>query len=507
MTDEITQQTQPSTKEEKRPVSTGNNSNNASNIANYNRNPKRTYSTSKPQGSISNPSGTGQGGSSNSNINASVINANSAISSNNSRPLSGAGNRRGPGNSNSAAGSAAESGSESAPRKPYENGKKPDQRHSNRNQGGNGNGGNRNQQHRKGQSSASQGGRLNSNSNNRDQVQSNRTHSSNSPAPPVQQLQQPQQGNKDGADALSSLQRVIADLKSTSPAPGSAAANINNNAVPNNQFVMNAPVAHLTPNAPIFQPGAGGFQATSLLESAKHRKAASLGTSLGAPAFSGNFNSFSPHLGAMLEDPEDGGMYEEGEIAESYYGQQQQQPGHQPRSQSQSFVAPRFAALAAQQDQTIDTVGPTGRPQLAPGFMFGARKRASPMGPSINEEDLGFQFPQQQQQSGYQEERSMPAPSHRRGESAEITGIMAEQVRIISYLCLGVPFGRYMLTARFVFFVCAHRLRSRAKLKLFSSSNRPCTNINLPLVTSSPCRPPVSPPAALVIAACKAPFP
>jgi hypothetical protein len=124
----------------------------------------------------------------------------------------------------------------------------------------------------------------------------------------------------------------------------------------------------------------------------------------------------------MIEDAEDAGPFEEGEIQERFYSQ----PGqHQPRSQSQSFLAPRFAALAAQQEQ--DTVGPTGRPQLAPGFMFGARKRTGPpLGPPINEEDINFQFPQQGQ--GFTPEISQQGQAHKRSDSGEITGIMAEQV-------------------------------------------------------------------------------
>jgi protein SSD1 len=120
----------------------------------------------------------------------------------------------------------------------------------------------------------------------------------------------------------------------------------------------------------------------------------------------------------MVETVEDE-MLEEGEIQDRFYTQQ---PLQQPRPQSQSFIPPRFAALAAQEQ---DTVGPTGRPQLAPGFMFGARKRGLPMGPPINEEDVGFQFPQQQQQQTYGE------PVGRKVETGEITGIMAEQVSIL----------------------------------------------------------------------------
>jgi len=143
----------------------------------------------------------------------------------------------------------------------------------------------------------------------------------------------------------------------------------------------------------------------------KHRKATSLGN-----AVSANFNSYSPDLVPMVETVEDE-MLEEGEIQDRFYPQQPLQH----RSQPQSFIPPRFAALAAQEQ---DTVGPTGRPQLAPGFMFGARKRGLPMGPPINEEDAGFQFPQQQQQT-YGE------PVGRKVDTGEITGIMAEQVSIL----------------------------------------------------------------------------
>ncbi|KAI5826729.1 SSD1 protein [Schizophyllum commune Tattone D] len=205
----------------------------------------------------------------------------------------------------------------------------------------------------------------------------------------------PQPGNS-GSDALSSLQRVINDLKSTSPNP--------------NQQPSTVPHG-ISANAPVFQPGAAAFPANSL-DQQKHRKA----SSVGAGALSNNFNSFAPGLHAMVED------HEEGEIPENYY---QPPPTHQPRSQSQSFVAPRFAALAAQQEQ--DAIGPTGRPQLAPNFMFGARKRqGGPMGP-LSEEDTGFQFPQQQQPL----HEAPREQGHRKADSqGEIHGIMAEQIAL-----------------------------------------------------------------------------
>ena len=293
--------------------------------------------------------------------------------------------------------SAVESGSDTASRKGSESGKTQEPRVKNQSAGGRG------QLHRKVQP-ASQGAR-----NSKDPV------SEQSSSPPPSQ-------NKEFSDALSSLQRVIADLKTTSPVQQPIGAN--------NPPSM--PTAHVQSNlashAPVFQPGAAGYPGTDQ----KHRKAVSLGVS------NSSFNSFSPHLGAMMEDAEDIGVFEEGEIQDRQYPQQGQ---HQPRSQSQSFMAPRFAALAAQQEQDL---GPTGRPQLAPGFMFGARKRSSgPMGPPINEEDIGFQFPQQGQQ-GYAPEVSQHEQGHRRSESGEITGIMAEQVEFISLANCPSPFKRYV---------------------------------------------------------------
>jgi len=355
MTDEITPQTQqpPPKKDEKKPGSVNN------------RGPKRNVSNARPSAG-----GTAQGG---------------------PRPSSRTSNKKTPSNA-----PAAESGSDTTSRKGSESGRKPEQR--NKNQGGSG----RTTAPRKAQASASQGAR---NINSKDQT-SIKKSSSPVPAP-----------SKEASDALSSLQRVIADLKTTSPTQPPS-----NNS---NAFVMSAQQglsSNLPPNAPVFQPGAAAYPGNPA--DPKHRKAASLGAS----GLSGNFNSFSPHLGAMMEDAEDGpgsAPFEDGEIQENYYSQ----PGHQPRSQSQSFMAPRFAALAAQQEQ-VDSVGPTGRPQLAPGFMFGARKRGGPMGPPINEEDVGFQFPQQQQPN-FQPEAPPHEQTHRKSDSGEITGIMAEQVHHI----------------------------------------------------------------------------
>ncbi|KIK68095.1 hypothetical protein GYMLUDRAFT_36925 [Collybiopsis luxurians FD-317 M1] len=303
-----------------------------------------------------------------SNPNKSASNPNNAQAS--ARPSSRSSNKK--------PGQAPESGSESASRKGSDTGKKPEQQRKNTG------GGNRSQQtHRKGSAS-----------------QANRRDAKSSPAPPQ---------NNESSDALSSLQRVIADLKTTSPQPSQNPTSMG----------MSAATSNLPVNAPAFQPGSNSFAGNL---DPKHRKV----QSLGASGLSGNFNSFSPNLGSMMEDAEDASSIplEEGEIPGNFYAS----PGHQMRSQSQSFTAPRFAALAAQQEQN-DQIGPTGRPQLAPNFMFGgAKKRPGGMGPPINE-DIGFQFPQQQQQN-YQSEMPSHESAHRKSDSGEITGIMAEQIAI-----------------------------------------------------------------------------
>lgn len=211
-----------------------------------------------------------------------------------------------------------------------------------------------------------------------------RGHSHSPKPPPIQE--QP-------SEALSSLQRVIADLKTT-PASNQ----------PNAPQTAAYTPSYLNPNpyAPVFQPSVPTFR--------DHRKA----VSMGAQGYTGGFNSFSPHLGSMTEDVEEsqGNLsIEEGEIRDQF---RSLPSGDRLRSSNQNFVAPRFAALAAQQEH--ETTGPTGRPQLAPGFHFGAQRSPITMAPPISDEDVGFQFPQQ-----HQLPPKAPAP--------EVTGIMAEQVR------------------------------------------------------------------------------
>ncbi|KAH7343532.1 RNB-domain-containing protein [Rhizoctonia solani] len=136
---------------------------------------------------------------------------------------------------------------------------------------------------------------------------------------------------------------------------------------------------------------------------------------------------------------------EEGEITEdgNRYQPQQQAQFQQRSAQPPvgTFSAPRFAALAQQQPQPTqeepEVLGPTGRPQLAPSFQFGARRRTNTNptnGPAIAEDDLGFQFPQQQH---YQPEAqthqpqsqsiSMAQPQAHRRTGSEVTGMLAEQ--------------------------------------------------------------------------------
>lgn len=321
------------------------------------------------------------------------------------RPSSRGGNRRNPSNPPQGTDSGAESQKGEG-----RGAKKPDQQRGK--QPANARGG----QHRKASSTAQ--GRHNNNKDSISRQNSNRQ----APSAPVTQPS----SSGEGSDALSSLQRVIADLKTSSPSTQSASA-------PN---PLNAPAhgvqsSNLPANAPVFQPGAAAYPGIAGNETPRHRKAASLGAGSGPT----NFISYSPNLGSMMEDVLEegpgGGSFEEGEI------QDNAPQAHQRRSLSQSFTAPRFAALAAQQQEQNESVGATGRPQLAPNFMFGARRRPSahmPMGPPINEEDVGFQFPQQSNQQNFKLEppTEQPPHAHRRTESSgEINGIMAEQVSII----------------------------------------------------------------------------
>jgi protein SSD1 len=245
----------------------------------------------------------------------------------------------------------------------------------------------------------------------------------------------------DNSDALTSLQRVITDLKSISP-PSQPSAISSSASMPIPQTLVSS---NLPPNAPIFQPGAAGFPApgAAAAESARHRKAASLGShGSGVPGYPHQMFQFSSQLGAMMEDNEDirtpqqQQQFEEGEIPEQIYGQQPFPRGSQPPG----FAAPRFAALAGQQQpqqqEQGEVIGPSGRPRLAPTFTFGTQRRAAsnvPLGPPILEgDDIGFQFPQQQnQQPDYQAESPQQQNNNNGGDNrGQLPDLMREQVRL-----------------------------------------------------------------------------
>lgn len=263
----------------------------------------------------------------------------------------------------------------------------------------------------------------------------------------------------DGSDALSNLQSLIADMKVTSPPSQAAPPPAVAQPAPISASSSSGSVSNLPPNAPPFQPGASMYPGLSgVAAAANHRKA----VSLGQQGLSSNFNSYAPQFGGLMEDAEEHGeVYEEGEIRDQPFPQQQQQQQviHHPRAQSQTFTAPRFAALAAerqqqqmqqqqQQQSEQEVMGQSGRPQLAPGFSFGKRPSV-PMVPSISEEDIGFQFPQQSTPQTYEFE---PPPQPQMNEQANrgqsnMSGLMAEQVRCLDGpIVLSVPSLTYCFT-------------------------------------------------------------
>jgi protein SSD1 len=255
------------------------------------------------------------------------------------------------------------------------------------------------------------------------------------------------------------LERAITDMKalpsgqaapqqqnSSAPAPAAAAP----------QQIPTAQSSTLGLNAPVFQPGASVYPTPGAPTDLppRHRKSASTGShstpgSFSSPSFASPLQNFSPNLHSMRED-----VAEEGEIDENGnpYHQQQQQPQFQQRNvqpPAGAFSAPRFAALAQQQQQgqaiqeDPEVLGPTGRPQLAPSFQFGARRRTNTnpaTGPALPEGDLGFQFPQQQH---YQPESQTQQPQQSLGQAqpqahrrtgSEVSGMLAEQVHAYIHL-------------------------------------------------------------------------
>ncbi|KAG8914944.1 hypothetical protein FRC00_009355 [Tulasnella sp. 408] len=259
------------------------------------------------------------------------------------------------------------------------------------------------------------------------QQRKGRTASTNSPNPgkgqplpgPGSSATQP--GGQQGSTALTSLQRVITDLKSypsqSSPSSGSGPA------------LSSSTTSTLPVNAPVFQPGAPLHPAASA-GAGGHRKAASTGTGTGfSPAFSSPLNTFSPHLGVMQEDIPEEHEDDDGDIVIT-----QQQPRAIAQSNMGNFTAPRFNQQPQQQAPDQD-VGPTGRPQLAPNFMFGQRRNQINQ-PALTDEDVGFQFPQAAQQQTLEGLAQQAPTTHRRtpSELAGVSPLMAEQIAIQSQI-------------------------------------------------------------------------
>ncbi|QRV72666.1 hypothetical protein RhiJN_00680 [Ceratobasidium sp. AG-Ba] len=235
------------------------------------------------------------------------------------------------------------------------------------------------------------------------------------------------------------VERAITDLKAN-PAPQNAPQQ----PTPAPQQPGLAQGSTLGLNAPVFQPGAAVYPTPGAPTDLppRHRKSASTGShsspgSFASPSFASPLQNFSPNLHSMRED-----VAEEGEIDENGnpYQPQQQTQFQQRNNQGpvNAFSAPRFAALAQQQPQIAqeepEPLGPSGRPQLAPTFQFGARRRTNTnpaAGPAIPEDDLGFQFPQQfQQDAQAQSIQPQAQPQAHRRTGSEVTGMLAEQMAL-----------------------------------------------------------------------------
>lgn len=226
--------------------------------------------------------------------------------------------------------------------------------------------------------------------------------------------------------ALSNLQKVITDLKSIQPSGHS-----NQPAQAHPQQSQQLPAAapaptyaqttqsNLTATAAPFQPSFVPGEVPP-----RHRKAQSMGPTPGGGAANAGYsmNQYAPYLDSMSEDAENQASEPLPPMAQ-----------FTNRQAMGSFSAPRFSSMSgAGGDQ--EYVGPSGRPQLAPSFSFGAKRRTNSIsvGPAIGEEDVGFQFPQQnQQQSRYQQESDNQAANRRGGEMNEI---MSQQIAIQSQI-------------------------------------------------------------------------
>lgn len=204
------------------------------------------------------------------------------------------------------------------------------------------------------------------------------------------------------SSALSNLQKAIADLKAMPNNGNQASSASATQPVPPTQST-------LTPSAPPFHPTS--FVAPAPEVPPRHRKAQSMGPTpqQQIQSYSG-LGQYTPGLDSMNED----GEFQPTETVSplAQFGR------HQAMG---SFTAPRFAALQGQGAQSPGE-GP-GRPQLAPSFQFGNKRRTNSVsiGPPISEEDAGFQFPQTPQ---------TPQNPHKRTGSE----IMAEQIAIQSQI-------------------------------------------------------------------------
>ena len=232
------------------------------------------------------------------------------------------------------------------------------------------------------------------------------------------------------------LERAITDMRAL-PAAQSAPQPQNAPVAP--QQAPSSQGSTLGLNAPVFQPGASVYPTPGAPTDLppRHRKSASTGShsspgSFNSPSFASPLQNFSPNLHSMRED-----AAEEGEIDENGnpYPQQPQFQQRNAQPPVGAFSAPRFAALAQQQQpqampanqEESEVIGPSGRPQLAPSFQFGARRRTNTNGPALPEDDLGFQFPQQQH---YQPESQQQQPQAHRRTGSEVTGMLAEQMAL-----------------------------------------------------------------------------
>jgi protein SSD1 len=205
--------------------------------------------------------------------------------------------------------------------------------------------------------------------------------------------------------ALSNLQKAIADLKAMPNSGTQASSPGTTQPIPPTQST-------LTPSAPPFHPTS--FVAPTPEVPPRHRKAQSMGPTpqQQIQSYSG-LGQYTPGLDSMNEDSEFQPTETVSPLAQ--FGR------HQAMG---SFTAPRFAALQGQGAQSPgEGTASSGRPQLAPSFQFGNKRRTNSVsiGPPISEEDAGFQFPQTPQ---------TPQNTHKRTGSE----IIAEQIAIQSQI-------------------------------------------------------------------------